>query len=202
MHEQQFKTHFPSRNQCCSWPERCKRQRTSSTFSEQVQSKLAICIGGVLAERCACSTASCTKRRSQIRTKKNKTQNATNKSSPTNCRSRLDVDGERWSILLLSAVLHSTHVARFAHGEHASAAATPTRRWAVLSAPLLLAFFSHPPLGGRRQETDRRFFLLRHLGFTQKQVYHVLLPCLILPIMTVRSIIDKCVCLDSQSSRS
>lgn len=60
----------PSRNQCCSWPKRCKRQRTICTFSDQVKSKLAICIGRVLAERCVCST----KRRSQIRTKKKKTK--------------------------------------------------------------------------------------------------------------------------------
>lgn len=170
LHEQQFKTHFPSRNQCCSWPKRCTRQRTISTFSHQVKPKLAICIGRALADRCACSTASCTKRRSQIRTKKKKkkTQNATNKSSPTNCRSRLAVDGDRWSILLLSAVLHRTHVARFAHGEHASAAASPTRRWAVLSTPLLLAFFLSSTSGGAETRDGSTIFLFKTTGVYPK----------------------------------
>lgn len=59
--------------------------------------------------------------------------------------------------MLVSAVLHSTHAARFGHGEHASAA-TATSRRAVLSAPLLLAFPSHPPLsfgGAESVEMDR-----------------------------------------------
>lgn len=58
----------------------------------------------------------------------------------------------------MSAVLHSTHAAGFGHGEHASTA-TATSRRAVVSAPLLLAFFSHPHLsfggGAESEEMDR-----------------------------------------------